>query len=72
MLTNGKNQQLPIKLTLAGFAKSYDGQGIDPVAARAQEAEQSKPLQDAARAAVQKLIDQQDLANGTTPAAPAQ
>ena len=62
---------MSIKLSLAGFAKSYDGQGIDPVAARAQEAEQSKPLQDAARAAAQRLIDKQQQAVGAAPA-PAQ
>jgi len=71
VLTNAKNQQLPVQLSLAGFAKTYDGQGIDPVAARAQEAAQSKPLQDAARAAAQKLIDAQQKAIGTA-TAPAQ
>ena len=69
VLTNAKNQQLPVQLSLAGFAKTYDGQGIDPVAARAQEAAQSKPLQDAARAAAQKLIDAQQKAVGVTPPA---
>jgi invasion protein IalB len=59
VLTNGQNQQLPIKMSLAGFAKSYDGEGIDPVAARAQEVEKSKAFQEQAKAAAQRMIDKQ-------------
>jgi invasion protein IalB len=68
VVTNTQNQQLPIPLSLAGFAKTYDGQGVDPVAARAQAAAQSKPLQDAAQAAAQRLLDKQQQAGGTAPA----
>jgi invasion protein IalB len=71
VVTNTQNQQLPIGLSLAGFAKTYDGQGVDPVAARAQAAAQSKPLQDAAQAAAQRLLDKQQQAVGAAQA-PAQ
>ncbi|MEJ0012725.1 MAG: invasion associated locus B family protein [Bauldia sp.] len=59
VVTNGANQQLPIKLSLSGFAKSFDGEGIDPVALRAQQVEKSKQFQDAAKAAAQRMIDKQ-------------
>lgn len=59
VVTNGQNQQLPIKLSLSGFAKSFDGEGIDPVALRAQQVEKSKQFQDAAKAAAQRMIDKQ-------------
>jgi len=65
VLTNAGNQQIPLQLSLAGFAKTYDGPGLDPVAARAQAAAQSKPLQDAAQAAAQRLLDKQQQAVGT-------
>ncbi len=71
VLTNTSNQQIPLALSLAGFAKTYDGPGLDPVAARAQAAAQSKPLQDAAQAAAQRLLDKQQQAVGAAPA-PAQ
>jgi invasion protein IalB len=64
VVTNGANQQLPIKLSLAGFAKSFDGEGIDPVALRAQQVEKSKQFQDAAKAAAQRMIDKQRQESG--------
>jgi invasion protein IalB len=66
VVTNGQNQQLPIKLSLTGFAKSFDGEGIDPVALRAQQVEKSKQFQDAAKAAAQRMIDKQRQETGTT------
>jgi invasion protein IalB len=65
VVTNGQNQQLPIKLSLAGFSKSFDGEGIDPVALRAQQVEKSKQFQDAAKAAAQRMIDKQRQETGT-------
>jgi invasion protein IalB len=59
VVTNAQNQQLPIKLSLTGFAKSFDGEGVDPVALRAQQVEKSKQFQDAAKAAAQRMIDKQ-------------
>jgi invasion protein IalB len=67
VVTNGQNQQLPIKLSLAGFSKSFDGEGIDPVALRAQQVEKSKQFQDAAKAAAQRMIDKQRQETGTNP-----
>ena len=70
VVTNGQNQQLPIRLSLAGFAKSYDGEGLDPVAVRAQQVEKSKQFQDAAKAAAQRMIDKQRAETGAPPATP--
>lgn len=67
VVTNGANQQLPIKLSLSGFAKSFDGAGIDPVALRAQQVEKSKQFQDAAKAAAQRMIDKQRQETGAAP-----
>ncbi|HVY18588.1 MAG TPA: invasion associated locus B family protein [Bauldia sp.] len=64
VVTNGNNQQLPIKMSLSGFAKSFDGEGIDPVALRAQQVEKSKQFQDAAKAAAQRMIDKQRQESG--------
>jgi invasion protein IalB len=68
VVTNGNNQQLPIKLSLNGFAKSYDGEGLDPVAVRAQQVEKSKQFQDAAKAAAQRMIEKQRQEQGQAPA----
>jgi invasion protein IalB len=68
VVTNGNNQQLPIKLSLNGFAKSFDGEGIDPVAARAQQVEKSKQFQEAAKAAAQRMIEKQRQETGAAPA----
>jgi invasion protein IalB len=72
VLTNGANQQLPIELSLVGFAKAYDGEGLDPVAARAQQVEKSKQFQEAAKAAAQRMIDKQRQETGQPAPAPAQ
>lgn len=67
VLTNGANQQLPIELSLVGFAKAFDGPGLDPVAARAQQVEKSKQFQEAAKAAAQRMIDKQRQETGAKP-----
>jgi invasion protein IalB len=64
VLANVSGQQIPIEMSLSGFAKTYDGEGLDPVAARALQAEQSKELQDAARAAFQRMIQKQQAESG--------
>ena len=65
VLANTAGQAIPIELTLIGFAKAFDGEGLDPAAARAREVEQSKALQEEARAAFQRVIDKQRKENGT-------
>lgn len=70
VLANTAGQAIPIEMTLTGFAKTYDGEGLDPVAARAMEAEQSKELQDAARAAFQRMIERQQAETGAAPNPP--
>lgn len=67
VLANTQGQAIPIEMTLIGFSKTYDGEGLDPVAARAQEVEQSKQLQDDARAAFQRMIERQQAETGTAP-----
>jgi invasion protein IalB len=59
VLISGQNQQIPIEMTLIGFSKSFDGEGLDPQAQRAREVEQSKQLQEDARAAFQRMIEKQ-------------
>lgn len=68
VLANTAGQAIPIEMSLVGFAKTYDGEGLDPVAARALEAEQSKSLQDAARAAFQRMIEKQQAETGAAAA----
>ena len=71
VLANTQGQPIPIELTLIGFSKTYDSEGLDPVAARAMEVEQSKQLQEDARAAFQRMIERQQAESGATaPAAP--
>lgn len=70
VVTNGANQQLPIEMSLVGFAKAYDGEGLDPVAARALQVEKSKQFQEAAKAAAQRMIEKQRQETGQP--APAQ
>jgi invasion protein IalB len=65
-IVNTKGQQLVIKMTLVGFSKVYDGEGLDPVAARAQEVERSKRFQDEAQAAYQRMIQRQQQQEKTT------
>lgn len=64
ILSNTQGQKIPIELTLSGFSKAYDGEGVDPVAARALEVEQSKQLQEDARAAFQRMIERQRQESG--------
>ncbi len=72
VLTNTAGQPIPIELTLIGFSKAYDSDGLDPATARAREVEASKALQEEARAAFQRMIEKQRQENGTTtpPATP--
>jgi invasion protein IalB len=71
VLANTAGQPIPIEMTLIGFAGAYDGEGLDPAQARAREVEQSKALQEEARAAFQRMIEKQRQENGTNPPAPA-
>ena len=67
VLANTAGKPIPIEMTLVGFSKTYDGEGLDPVAARAAEVEQSRQLQEDARAAFQRMIDRQQAESGTQP-----
>jgi len=67
VLANTAGQAIPIEMTLIGFSKTYDSEGLDPVAARAFEVEQSRQLQDDARAAFQRMIERQQAETGTAP-----
>lgn len=67
VLANTQGQAIPIEMTLIGFSKTYDSEGLDPVAARAMEVEQSKQLQEDARAAFQRMIERQQAETGATP-----
>jgi invasion protein IalB len=67
VLANTQGQAIPIEMTLIGFSKTYDGEGLDPVAARAAEVEQSRQLQEDARAAFQRMIERQQAESGTSP-----
>jgi len=71
VLANTAGQAIPIEMSLVGFAKVYDGEGLDPVAARAMEVEQSKQLQDDARAAFQRMLEKQQAESGVAAPAPA-
>ncbi len=53
---------LGIPLSLVGFTKAYDGQGIDPNAAQAQRDDLAKSLKAHAEEVRQQLIDQQKAA----------
>ena len=68
VLADAQGQPIPIDMTLDGFGKAYDGDGLDPVAARAAEVSQSKQLQDDARAAFQRLMDKQKQGGAAAPA----
>ncbi len=58
-------------MTLIGFSKTFDSEGLDPVAARAMEVEQSRELQEDARAAFQRMIERQQAESGAeAPPAP--
>jgi invasion protein IalB len=70
VLTNTAGQPIPIEMTLIGFSKTYDSDGLDPATARAREVEASKALQEEARAAFQRMIDKQRQENGTNATTP--
>ena len=55
----GQGKTVPIEVTLAGFAKTYDGPGLAKAAAENAQKELSKGLQERAEQARKKLIDQQ-------------
>jgi invasion protein IalB len=65
VLANTAGKAIPIEMTLLGFSKTYDSEGLDPVAARALEVEQSRQLQDDAKAAFQRMIERQQAESGT-------
>lgn len=56
---NAQGKEVAIDVSLAGFAKVFDGAGIDPQQAEAQQKELNDALQKRAEEARQKLIDQQ-------------
>jgi invasion protein IalB len=59
MLVMGQGKTVPIDVTLAGFAKAYDGPGLAKAAAENAQKELAKSLQQRAEQARQKLIEQQ-------------
>jgi len=65
-LTQQAQQAKPISipLTLVGFTKAFDGEGIDPLAAKAMRDDLAQSLKAHADEARQKLLDQQQKATG--------
>jgi invasion protein IalB len=59
VLVMGQGKTVPIEVTLAGFAKTYDGPGLAKAAAENAQKELAKGLQERAEQARKKLIDQQ-------------
>jgi invasion protein IalB len=53
------NKPVPIKMSLSGFSKTFDGPAIDPAAAEVRDQQLSDALQKKAKEQYQKLIDQQ-------------
>lgn len=64
VVANRNGQAIPIDMTLVGFSKTFDSDGVDPMAARAAEVEQSRALQDQARAAFQRMVERQQAEAG--------
>lgn len=62
---NQQGKGISFPLTLAGFTKTYDGEGVDPTAGRAQLEDLTKSLREHADEARQKLIEQQQKSGGT-------
>ncbi|MEX0852117.1 MAG: invasion associated locus B family protein [Bauldia sp.] len=62
---NKDAKPIAFPLTLAGFTKAYDGEGIDPATAKAKFDDLSKSLKAHADEARQKLIEQQQKGTGT-------
>ena len=59
MITTTQGKTVPVAVTLAGFAKTYDGPGLDRAAAEGVRQELAKGLQERADEARKKLIEQQ-------------
>lgn len=59
VVTSAQGKTIPIDVSLAGFAKSFDGPGVDKAAAENVRQQLAKGLQERAQEARQKLIDQQ-------------
>ena len=59
IVVNPQNKPIGIKLSLAGFSKTFDGKGVDRAAAEAQREQLSEALQKSAEEARRKLIEQQ-------------
>jgi invasion protein IalB len=53
------NKPVPIKMSLSGFSKTFDGPALDPAAAEVRDQQLSEALQKKAKEQYQKLIDQQ-------------
>ncbi|MCC6982599.1 MAG: invasion associated locus B family protein [Bauldia sp.] len=69
--TNPQGTEMPIRVSLAGFTRVFDGQGINAAQAQTQMEELNAALQRSAEAARQRLIDQQNtVAPAPAPAAP--
>lgn len=59
VVMNPQNKPIGIRLSLAGFSKTFDGPGVDRAAADAQREQLSEALQKSAEEARRKLIEQQ-------------
>ena len=69
--TNPQGTEMPIRVSLSGFTRIFDGQGINAAQAQTQMEELNAALQRSAEAARQRLIDQQNtVAPIPAPAAP--
>lgn len=58
--TNPQGTEMPIRVSLVGFTRIFDGQGINAAQAQTQMEELNAALQRSAEAARQRLIDQQN------------
>ena len=65
MITTPQGKTVPVEVTLVGFAKAFDGPGLDRAAAENVRDQLAKGLQQRADEARQKLIDQQKKELGT-------
>jgi invasion protein IalB len=65
MITTPQGKTVPVEVTLAGFAKTFDGPGLDRAAAENVREQLAKGLQEKADEARKKLIDQQKKELGT-------
>jgi invasion protein IalB len=67
--TNPQRTEMPIQVSLAGFTRVFDGEGVNAAQAQARMEELNAALQRNAEAARQRLIEQQNLA-APAPVAP--